>query len=73
MAHAEGKIQIQEKGNNLERLLEQGQVLFRYSDPDGNFGGYPWNPNGSDHDIAAISNESGNVIGLMPHPEEKQD
>ncbi len=69
VAHAEGKIQIQKKDKNLERLLEQGQVLFRYSDPDGNFGRYPWNPNGSDHDIAAISNESGNVIGLMPHPE----
>lgn len=69
VAHAEGKIQIQDKGRNLNKLLDQGQVLFRYSDPGGNFGTYPWNPNGSDHDIAAISNENGNVIGLMPHPE----
>lgn len=69
VAHSEGKIQIHEKEKNLDRMLENGQILFRYSDPDGNFGGYPWNPNGSDHDIAAISNEAGNVIGLMPHPE----
>lgn len=69
VAHSEGKIQIQHKETNLERLLEQGQVLFRYSDNEGNFGKYPWNPNGSDHDIAAISNQDGNVIGLMPHPE----
>ena len=69
VAHAEGKIQIQDKGQNLKKLLDLDQVLFRYSDPEGNFGSYPWNPNGSDHDIAAISNEAGNVIGLMPHPE----
>ena len=69
VAHAEGKIQIQNKSVNLEKLVDMGQVLFRYSDPEGNFGSYPWNPNGSDHDIAAISNENGNVIGLMPHPE----
>lgn len=69
VAHAEGKIQIHNKEKNLERLLEEGQILFRYSDEKGNFGGYPWNPNGSDFDIAAISNQQGNVIGLMPHPE----
>ena len=27
------------------------------------------NPNGSLHDIAAVSNEAGNVVGIMPHPE----
>ena len=69
VAHSEGKIQIQNKEVNLEKLEDQGQILFRYSDNLGNFGGYPWNPNGSDFDIAAISNNQGNVIGLMPHPE----
>ena len=69
VAHSEGKIQIQDKEKNLERLLNEGQILFRYSDGQGNYGGYPWNPNGSDYDIAAISNVHGNVIGLMPHPE----
>jgi len=44
----------------LERLEGEGQIVFRY------VGG---NPNGSYHDIAGITNERGNVVGLMPHPE----
>lgn len=43
----------------LARLEAGGQVVARYLD----------NPNGSLHDIAAISNEAGNVVGIMPHPE----
>ena len=30
---------------------------------------YPWNPNGSEGDIAGLTNPEGNVFGLMPHPE----
>jgi phosphoribosylformylglycinamidine synthase I len=44
----------------LDRLEGEGQVVFRY------VGG---NPNGSLRDIAGITNEHGNVVGLMPHPE----
>ncbi|MDD9206045.1 phosphoribosylformylglycinamidine synthase subunit PurQ, partial [Georgenia sp. 10Sc9-8] len=44
----------------LDRLEDSGQVVFRYT------GG---NPNGSARDIAGVSNERGNVVGLMPHPE----
>ena len=44
----------------LDRLEGEGRVAFRY------VGG---NPNGSYRDIAGISNERGNVVGLMPHPE----
>ncbi|RPF23225.1 phosphoribosylformylglycinamidine synthase subunit PurQ [Myceligenerans xiligouense] len=44
----------------LDRLEGEGRVTFRY---DG------WNPNGSRRDIAGITNEKGNVVGLMPHPE----
>ncbi|MFX4286787.1 phosphoribosylformylglycinamidine synthase subunit PurQ [Janibacter sp. G349] len=44
----------------LDRLEGEGQVAFRY------VGG---NPNGSSRDIAGITNERGNVVGLMPHPE----
>ncbi|MFC6086357.1 phosphoribosylformylglycinamidine synthase subunit PurQ [Sphaerisporangium aureirubrum] len=44
----------------LAELEESGRVLFRY------VGG---NPNGSMNDIAGISNDAGNVVGLMPHPE----
>jgi phosphoribosylformylglycinamidine synthase len=44
----------------LKRLEGEGRVVFRYLDV---------NPNGSMNDIAGISNERGNVVGLMPHPE----
>jgi phosphoribosylformylglycinamidine synthase len=43
----------------LDRLEGEGRVLFRYRD----------NPNGSARGIAGIVNESGNVLGLMPHPD----
>jgi len=70
-AHAEGKLMFprdrQEK--MLERLLENDQVVFRYVDPEGNYAGYPWCPNGSLHNIAGICNPAGNVLGMMPHPE----
>ncbi|EQD53590.1 phosphoribosylformylglycinamidine synthase I, partial [mine drainage metagenome] len=38
-------------------------------DSMGEEAGYPWNPNGSYGNIAALSNSYGNAIGLMPHPE----
>ena len=48
----------------LERLEGEGRVVARYLDD---------NPNGSLHDIAGITNEQGNVVGLMPHPEHAVD
>jgi phosphoribosylformylglycinamidine synthase I len=44
----------------LDALEAEGRVVFRY------VGG---NPNGSRRDIAGVTNEAGNVVGLMPHPE----
>jgi phosphoribosylformylglycinamidine synthase len=44
----------------LDRLEGEGRVVFRYAGV---------NPNGSLRDIAGITNERGNVVGLMPHPE----
>ena len=44
----------------IERIEGNGQVVFRYVGV---------NPNGSLNDIAGVSNERGNVVGLMPHPE----
>jgi phosphoribosylformylglycinamidine synthase I len=46
----------------LARIEGEGQVVFRYAENT--------NPNGSINDIAGIMNESGNVLGLMPHPED---
>ena len=53
----------------LQGLVDNNQIVFRYVDPEGNFAGYPWNPNGSIYNIAGICNPGGNVFGMMPHPE----
>ena len=45
--------------DTLGRLEAEGRVVLRYAE----------NPNGSVGDIAGITNEAGNVVGLMPHPE----
>jgi phosphoribosylformylglycinamidine synthase len=44
---------------------QRGQVVFRYRRGE--------NPNGSLHDVAGVSNEAGNVVGIMPHPEHAAD
>jgi phosphoribosylformylglycinamidine synthase len=46
--------------DEIKRIEDNGQVVFRYVGV---------NPNGSIDDIAGVSNERGNVVGLMPHPE----
>ncbi|WP_112465788.1 phosphoribosylformylglycinamidine synthase subunit PurQ [Streptomyces triticisoli] len=52
----------------LDKLEAEGQVAFRYLVRGEAAEGYG-NPNGSLRDIAGITNEAGNVVGLMPHPE----
>ncbi len=49
----------------LDELEAEGQVVFRYAPGQ--------NPNGSERDIAGVSNRAGNVVGLMPHPEHAVD
>jgi len=49
----------------LEEIEANGQVAFRYAEGQ--------NPNGSLNDIAGVTNEAGNVLGLMPHPEHAVD
>ena len=44
-------------------------MALRYVDAEGGLAGYPHNPNGSIWNIAGICNPAGNVLGLMPHPE----
>jgi phosphoribosylformylglycinamidine synthase len=51
-------------------LWEQGLVTLSYVDAQGNPANYPDNPNGSVSGIAALCNPAGNVMGLMPHPED---
>ncbi len=72
VAHAEGKIRFDDQ-TIYEKLIDKGQIIFKYSTPDGLDGDYPWNPNGTAGSISGLSNPEGNVIGLMPHPERLMD
>ena len=56
----------------LKELEANRQILFRYSDEDGNVNNEN-NPNGSQLNIAGIVNKNGNVMGMMPHPERACD
>ena len=67
-AHAEGKL-LSMDPKFVDRLEENDQIVFRYVGPNGEDAKYPWNPNGSQSDIAGICNPAGNVLGMMPHPE----
>lgn len=68
VAHGEGKFVCKNK-NILNKIQNNHQVIFRYCTQDGRKAGYPQNPNGSQDDIAGITDSTGHVLGLMPHPE----
>lgn len=70
VAHGEGNFQTREPAT-AGSLFATGQVALIYAHPDGRpaQGQYPLNPNGSVMDIAGVCNPAGNVLGLMPHPE----
>jgi phosphoribosylformylglycinamidine (FGAM) synthase-like amidotransferase family enzyme len=61
IAHGEGRYQCSE--DTLKQLQDDDAIALRYCE----------NPNGSIADIAGITNASGNVLGLMPHPERACD
>jgi phosphoribosylformylglycinamidine synthase subunit PurQ / glutaminase len=68
--HAEGKLVLAgDPEARLRELAAAGQILFRWVAPDGGPPVYPWNPNGTQGDVAGLTNPEGNVFGLMPHPE----
>jgi len=69
VAHGEGKLVARDQAA-LEQVEQAGLVALRYVDADGAAPGYPGNPNGSWRDVAALTNAGGNVLGLMPHPED---
>lgn len=60
IAHAEGRFATKDAAT-LEKLAENGQLALRYAEGD--------NPNGAAGDIAGMTDTSGRVFGLMPHPE----
>lgn len=66
--HGEGKF-IFKDGEVKGRLIRQNQIAAQYTDEKGNLAGYPWNPNGAELNIAGICDETGRILGFMPHPE----
>ncbi|MEE9296766.1 MAG: phosphoribosylformylglycinamidine synthase I [Phycisphaerae bacterium] len=68
VAHAEGRVVACDE-QIVERLNQRGHVAFRYTDEQGRPGPYPVNPNGSVDSIAGLTDQTGQVLGLMPHPE----
>ena len=70
VAHGEGNYTVIENSMTAD-LHARDQVALTYVNPDGSpaNGAYPYNPNGSIADIAGVCNTAGNVLGLMPHPE----
>jgi len=68
VAHAEGKVVTKDQ-DALERLKSEGHLAFKYVDANGEEGDYPVNPNGSVESIAGLTDGTGRVLGLMPHPE----
>lgn len=66
VAHGEGNYEADE--DTVKRLEGDGRVLYRYCSPDGEVG-ESHNINGAAASIAGIVSERGNVLGMMPHPE----
>src|SRR6187431_1942987 len=66
VAHGEGNYIADSE--TIAKLEGEGRVLFRYASPDGLIDPN-WNHNGAINGIAGIANERGNVLGMMPHPE----
>jgi phosphoribosylformylglycinamidine synthase subunit PurQ / glutaminase len=71
VAHGEGNL-VPRDPSVLAALRAGRQIALTYTREDGSPAGgeYPANPNGSTADIAGICNPAGNVLGLMPHPED---
>ena len=77
IAHAEGKFVARDEPT-LAALANGGQLVLRYvaderSAPSDAPLPFPANPNGSQHNVAGVCDETGRVLGLMPHPERYVD
>ncbi len=66
VAHGEGNYEADQE--TVKRLEGEGRVLYRYCAPDGSLDDAS-NINGATQAIAGIVNDGGNVLGMMPHPE----
>jgi phosphoribosylformylglycinamidine synthase len=70
IAHGEGNFFA--SADEIKKIEDNGQVLFRYCDELGNITPES-NPNGALNNIAGVSNATKNVFGMMPHPERASD
>ncbi|OHB55908.1 MAG: phosphoribosylformylglycinamidine synthase I [Planctomycetes bacterium GWF2_50_10] len=68
IAHGEGKVVFKDEATRA-KINSEGFAALRYVDKDGNAGTFPVNPNGSTDAIAGLTDATGRVLGLMPHPE----
>ena len=66
IAHNEGNFFANE--DTLKKIKDSNQIIFKYCNQNGEVNNET-NPNGSIENIAVITNEQGNVLGMMPHPE----
>ncbi|MDR2573814.1 MAG: phosphoribosylformylglycinamidine synthase subunit PurQ [Desulfovibrio sp.] len=68
--HGEGKL-VARNARCLEQIAAQELIAFKYADPESGDPTqvYPYNPNGSPLAIAGLTDPTGRVLGLMPHPE----
>ena len=67
IAHRDGNYFADE--TTLDELEDGGRIALRYCGSDGDVNP-KHNPNGSRRNIAAIFNKRGNILGMMPHPED---
>ena len=69
--HGEGKFVGANQNNLIEEMESKNLVAMRYIHPHSHTPTqeFPYNPNGSTNAIAGISDPSGRIFGLMPHPE----
>jgi phosphoribosylformylglycinamidine (FGAM) synthase-like amidotransferase family enzyme len=70
IAHKEGRYVVKEK--TLQEMYNNNQIVLKYVDNNG-IPSKDANPNGSTDNIAGVSNEEGNVLAMMPHPERASD
>lgn len=69
VAHGEGKFVVKNKAVG-KKIINNNHVVFQYvNDMEKVTMDYPANPNGSFHSIAGITDLTGHILGLMPHPE----